>query len=191
VEFNILHPYGPVSPIFGSLPGRLLWLLAALYMCCTALRLARFNVETTTDESSHMEFRGLPSPAAAGVVASMVLLYYFCSDDLKTPFWSKAVVYALPVVTLGVALLMVSSVRYPHMVNRYLKGRRSFGHLVRIVLAVAVLFWKPQLTMSVAFMAFASSGLVRLAWLHHTRKQMERMGGAEGEVPPESGVKRV
>jgi len=76
-------------------------------------------------------------------------------------------------------------------VNQYLKGRRSFTHLVKIVLAVAVLFWKPQLTLAVSFMAFASSGLIRMVWLHHTRKQMEGMGIPGGEIPPESGVKRV
>ena len=45
--------------------GRLFWVIAAIYVSCTALRLARFNVINKHDVSSHMNFRGMPSPGAA------------------------------------------------------------------------------------------------------------------------------
>ena len=50
-------------------PARLLWVIAALFMTCTLLRLARFNVEAAS-EANHDWFSGLPSPAAAATVAS-------------------------------------------------------------------------------------------------------------------------
>src|SRR5271163_2766120 len=48
--------------------------IAALYFACTALRLARFNVENNPDPSSHKRFRGLPSPGAAGCIAALAIL---------------------------------------------------------------------------------------------------------------------
>src|SRR5262249_4385625 len=48
--------------------------VAALYMVCAVLRLARFNVENSTDAASHKRFRGLPSPGAAGCLASLAIL---------------------------------------------------------------------------------------------------------------------
>ncbi|RPI61386.1 MAG: hypothetical protein EHM48_05720, partial [Planctomycetaceae bacterium] len=54
---------------------RVLWCIGAAYMACAILRLARFNVENVPDESAHMNFRGLPSPGAAAVVAAMMLLF--------------------------------------------------------------------------------------------------------------------
>jgi len=68
---NSLSDIGPVSPVFGSISGRLLWLIAAMYVCCTALRLARYSVETGPSEAVLMFFKGLPCPAAAGVISSM------------------------------------------------------------------------------------------------------------------------
>ena len=58
-----------------TIAGKLVWLIAVIYMCCTALRLARFNVESTADISSHHGFKGLPCPAAAGTIASLVVLH--------------------------------------------------------------------------------------------------------------------
>ena len=54
---------------------RFVWVAAAAYLSCAAIRLARFNVENEEDESSHMSFMGLPTPAAAGVVVSLVIFH--------------------------------------------------------------------------------------------------------------------
>ena len=60
---DIFHPAGPV---FSSVPGKLLWLIAVLYICCAALRLARFNVENRQDVEAHKGFSGLPSRRRRG-----------------------------------------------------------------------------------------------------------------------------
>jgi len=48
--------------------------IAALYLMCAVLRLARFNIENSPDPASHKRFRGLPSPGAAGCLASLAIL---------------------------------------------------------------------------------------------------------------------
>ena len=58
-----------------GVPPKMAYIIGAFYAACAALRLARFNVETELDEDSHRSFKGLPSPAAGGVVASIVLLF--------------------------------------------------------------------------------------------------------------------
>jgi len=162
---------GPASPAFATISGRLLWLLAATYICCTALRLARFNVENRPEESAHIDFSGLPSPAAAGLIAALVLLYGDILPQLdqgSAPILarsgSRVIVYLLPFATLATALLMVSRIAYRHVVNQYLRGRRSFRHIVRVVLLVLLLIWQPQLTLAAAFVVFVASGPFRRFW---------------------------
>src|SRR5207248_6808202 len=85
--------------------------IAVLYMVCAILRLARFNVENTPDPASHRRFRGLPSPGAAGCLASLGILrggldYTWLMLD---PARVHAFVTAwAPLGALLVALLMVS-----------------------------------------------------------------------------------
>jgi CDP-diacylglycerol---serine O-phosphatidyltransferase len=175
-----LREIQPAIPIFGSILGRLLWLIAAAYLCCTALRLARFNVENSPDETAHQEFKGLPSPAAAGVVAALVLLQSDLYQDFQqgmakpiTIFGSKWIIYLLPVFTLTAALLMVSRIRYPHVINLYIRGRKPFSYLVWIVLGALLLNWQLQMTLAISFTLFAASGPARLAWAKYVRKAPE------------------
>jgi len=53
---------------------RLVWAVGALYTCCAAIRLARFNVSNEHGEQHHFSFLGLPSPGAAGAVAGLILM---------------------------------------------------------------------------------------------------------------------
>ena len=64
-----------IGPGVDSVYGKAVWAIAALYVCGAGLRLARFNAETDSpDEDSHQFFRGLPTPGAAGAVASLIVL---------------------------------------------------------------------------------------------------------------------
>ena len=138
---------------------RSIWLAAVAYMSCAIIRLARFNVENEEDESAHMSFMGLPTPAAAGVVVSLVILH---QEELPTV---NAIVYALPLLALGMAALMVSRVRYPHIVNQYLRGKKPFAHLIRVLLLLALVLWlKIQAALAIIFCGFAASSFIR--WLY-------------------------
>src|SRR6185369_13231770 len=92
--------------------------IAALYLACTVLRLARFNVDNTPDPSGHKRFRGLPSPGAAGCIAALAVLVGGLPSKLAQhwpevdPEAVRVLVYRLievfaPLGALVVALLMV------------------------------------------------------------------------------------
>jgi CDP-diacylglycerol---serine O-phosphatidyltransferase len=147
----------------GSFLHRSVWVAAAAYMSCAAIRLARFNVENEEDESAHMSFVGLPSPAAAGVIVSLIILH---QETLVT--WSvqtaNATLYLLPFAALGISILMVSRIRYPHVLNQYLRGKKPFAYLLRVLLLLALVFWKIQVALVVIFCGFAAGSFVR--WLY-------------------------
>lgn len=152
---------------------RLVLCIGGLYVACAILRLARFNVETEADESAHMEFRGLPSPAAAGAVIALVLLFDHLTHfdrGLRSSSWALVIVCGvLPLVTLAAALLMVSPVRYPHLVNQYVRGRRSFGYLVRLVLVIIAAFVEFFLAGAAFMVIYISMGPIR--WLLAQRRR--------------------
>ncbi len=178
-----------VSPLTEDRIGRGRWLLIAVYAACAAIRLARFNVETGTEESAHRGFKGLPSPAAAGVVASLVLLReYIAFSHVKfgpTPITpvGDAIVFALPFVTFVAALLMVSRFDYRHMVNAYLRGRRPVGHVMAAMAVLAVFIFHPEITMATAFCLYALTGPIRrLTQLWRKPAPMPE-GAAAGPAP--------
>jgi len=152
---------------------RVAWLVAAVYVACGVLRLARFNVENEPDESAHMNFRGLPIPGAAAAVTSLVLLFERLTRIL--PEWqdrlwlSATAIILLPAVTLGVALLMVSRFRYAHLINHYVRGKRPFSYLVRLVVIGLVVLWHPLPTVAAGTNAYALSGPVLSLWRRFRR----------------------
>jgi CDP-diacylglycerol--serine O-phosphatidyltransferase len=150
---------------------RFFWLTAAAYISCAAIRLARFNVENEQDESAHMSFVGLPTPAAAGVVVSLVIFHQEAlpqlSDKNTTLYLicENAVIYALPFLLLAAAALMVSRIRYPHVLNQYIKGKKPFAYLIRALLFLALVIWSRQAALVLIFCGFAASGFMR--WFYY------------------------
>ena len=152
---------------------RFVWLAAAAYISCAAIRLARFNVENEEDESAHMSFVGLPTPAAAGVVVSLIIFHQeIILPELSgsdTPvylgFCESAIIYALPFLVLGVAVLMVSRLRYPHVLNQYIKGKKPFTHLIRLLFLLFVIWWNWQAALVLIFCGFAASSFVK--WFYY------------------------
>lgn len=134
--------------------------IAVLYMACAILRLARFNVENSPDPSAHKRFKGLPSPAAAGCVASLCILrgnvavsWAFLEPD-RVQAWATAFA---PLGTLLVALLMVSRVPYPHVTKQLLRGRRRLSHVAQALLLLGLLVITHELTVFVLFWGYALS----------------------------------
>ncbi len=140
---------------FPNVPGRILVALGVVYLVGAALRLARYNVESARmsgEESDHVTkvFRGLPSPAAAGVVAALILLQH--EYGLRWMEW------LLLFITPALGFLMISRLPYSHLMNRYVDGRRPmFGvvFLIAIVFAGVMFF---EATMAAAFFVYAVSG---------------------------------
>lgn len=140
---------------------RILWLVCAVYLVCAALRLARYNVRQAGEKSTHDDFEGLPTPAAAGVVAALVLLG--CSRDARLPDAAREVVFAaLPFAAVALGILMVSSVRYVHVPNRLLRGKRPFTHVVQITFAALLAAYWIEVALALAFVGYLLHGL--MAW---------------------------
>jgi len=143
------------------------WVIAALFVICAALRLARFNVESGEDDD-HMMFRGLPSPAAAGVLASFALLFYALRKENSTIVYAQQVDVilqtSLAVFAVVLALLMVSRIPYPHVTNQLFRGNRSFGHLVGLVFALVAVMVVPFYSVPLLACVFALVGPARFFW---------------------------
>ena len=107
--------------------GRWGWMAAFLFLLCGALRLARFNVTKSDVRGQH--FIGLPIPAAASIVASIVIAFEDVFATRINPGIMVAVVYFL-------AFLMVSNVRYPALKKLEFKKRVSFPRFLLVILVL-------------------------------------------------------
>jgi CDP-diacylglycerol---serine O-phosphatidyltransferase len=145
------------------------WIIAASFAACAALRLARFNVEVTGDEDDdHMHFSGLPSPAAAAAIAGFAILFYELrrtgNEFQYREEVDRIVQTALPFFALLLALLMVSRIPYPHVVNQVLRGQRSFAHIVALVFfTVAIMLFKGY-CVPIIGCVFVLAAPARYAW---------------------------
>lgn len=149
---------------------RATWLMGAVYASCAAIRLARFNVENVHDESSHYWFKGLPTPGAAGVIAALVLFHE--NVMLWLPGLAAMVQYGLPPVTLVCGLLMVSRIRYAHLVNHYLAKKRPLSHLVLLLIVILSIFIKPVWGLAIGGITYVFSGpVIELIRLGSGRRQ--------------------
>lgn len=131
------------------------WLAVSLFVACGALRLARFNVQT-----SHVEkrtFIGLPIPAAADMIAATVLVYYFFGGQGAT---NKHLVLLL--LVYGLALLMVSNVRYYSFKDLDLRARMPFYAVVGMIILVMLVVAQPEILFFLGVIAYVGSGPVGL-----------------------------
>lgn len=169
------HYTGILGPDADNIYAKLMWAIAAIYICCAALRLARFNVEvTSTAAQDHRYFRGLPTPGAAGAVASLTLLHQHLlvityGNDAPDGF-GRSSSLLIPLVTILCALAMVSRLRYAHAFNRWFRGKRDFGWLIRVILPLAFLpFWFQETT-ALLFTFYALSGPLGKVWSAFPRR---------------------
>jgi CDP-diacylglycerol--serine O-phosphatidyltransferase len=135
--------------------GRAAWLGAFLFVICGALRLARFNVYSGVSDRRY--FVGLPTPAAAGIVAAVVFL--LGNDELSQ--WQGA---AIAAGTYIVAILMVSTFRYYSFKEIDFARRRPTGVLLLVVIAVLIVATHPQWFLFLLFSAYVLSGPTRPVW---------------------------
>ncbi len=155
--FLALQAFKAGYPDVPTILSRLIWAVGALFMSCAAMRLARFNVSNEHGEQHHFSFLGLPSPGAGAAVASLVLLEQYLQNH-GLAWLSAMCLWLLPPVVLGAGLLMVSAVRYPHMVNRYLRGKRSIARLVAVLVIALLFVVAHQVTLAIGALGYAAYG---------------------------------
>jgi CDP-diacylglycerol--serine O-phosphatidyltransferase len=165
-----------MCPDFTAVHNEPVWVLAATFAVCVALRLARYNVETD-EEDDHRTFSGLPSPAGGAAVASFAFLFYSLRRE------GEAIPYAadidlwlqwlLPWYALIVAVLMVSRIPYPHIANHLFRGEKTMGQVVGLLIALVFLALARGYAIPVVCGVFAVSGPVNYVWqrLWHRRPQ--------------------
>lgn len=142
-----LRPYGK----FG-------WLAAFLFVVCGALRLARFNVQSSSGEVKY--FKGLPIPAAASMIALTILLYL----RLIETDWVKDIVILVMIYVL--AFLMVSNIRYFSFKELNLAKRKPFSIFIFVILSMIVIIMEPTIVLFVSVIFYVFSGPVNMlmAW---------------------------
>src|SRR6478735_4377907 len=152
---------------WGLIPmGRLGWAVGFIYLTAAALRLARFNIQVNTDKRY---FIGLPSPAAAGLVAATV--FYFPEGLQAKPLaWLGMVMMIVP------ALLMVSTIRFQSFKTFDLGMRRGWRGLILVAGSLALLVSYPHEVLITMAYAYFASGFVGELMSRGARK-------AEGEAP--------
>ena len=136
--------------------GRWGWMAAFVYCACAALRLARFNVNTSVVDKRY--FQGLPSPAAAALVAGFIWLMTdlgIAGSELAWPMFFLA---------LYAGLTMVTNVPFYSFKDVHMKRSVPFAVIVLIALGLAVINIDPPIVMCGVFFVYGCSGYVIYGW---------------------------
>jgi len=159
--------------------GRIGWLAAFLFTICGALRLARFNTQTGTVGSEY--FVGLAIPAAAGMNATIVLLWYRLGIEGRP----NAVLILL--ILYALSFLMVSSIKYNSFKKPEWFRKMNFNALVAFVLILIFVAAQPAIALFIFGAVYVSSGPFNAIRHHgnHAKKEV-RNASAEEENGPEA-----
>jgi CDP-diacylglycerol--serine O-phosphatidyltransferase len=133
--------------------GKLGWLAAFVYAACASLRLARFNTQVAVADKNF--FQGLPSPAAAALIAAIVWL----GDSYGLEDGTGLIVVTFPMTILA-GILMVSNIRYHSFKQLDLRGRIPFVAVFIIVLIFVFIASEPPTILFLITAAYALSGPV-------------------------------
>ncbi|HVT73179.1 MAG TPA: CDP-diacylglycerol--serine O-phosphatidyltransferase [Lacunisphaera sp.] len=160
------------------------WLIAFVYLLCGAVRLARFNVITNpllhrAEIESNKDFVGLPIPAAAGTVASMVLLLLNLSANARE---LRQLTLTLPLILILVSFLMVSTVRYPSFKQVNWETKTRFRTFVGVFIGIVLVIRLREVALFILFLAYIGYGLfahyrrgVRHAQMRALRRKVVKM----------------
>ncbi len=191
VFFLILNP-NPAGDVgfFGSIGREFGWFFAFIYLLCVGIRLARFNVLTNPlipgsgTKKYSSDFIGLPSPTAAGMIASLVLLITHLSKI--SPEGDSAFQKIIPLLlllTLLISYLMVSNIRYPSFkqINLSTRSKIRVFILIFILLIVTLKFF--HYAIPVLFLAFIVNGIIYTARQKYISKKTPEPEPAAGDNP--------
>ena len=134
--------------------GRVGWAVGFIFVAAAALRLARFNIQTGTQDKRY--FVGMPSPAAAAVPAATVFAY---------PFGVTTGFEAVPVMAMVIvpALLMVSTIRFRSFKTFDLQVRRSYTVLLLVAVGLVLVVAQPEYIFVVLAYGYLASAFIELA----------------------------
>lgn len=160
------------------------WIVASVYLVCGAMRLARFNcIAAANVANASKDFKGIPIPAAAGLIASVTLFMMWLTED-KVEHWVMK--WVLPPLLLFLSWMMFSSFTYPSFKNINWRTTRSMpkllGMVVVILLTVTFYQWMP----AVLFLTYLLYGFLRPFLSRKMKASIEEVPEDEDDEEPES-----
>lgn len=126
--------------------------LVFIYVVCAALRLARYNSSSTNEKK--MYFSGLPTPAAAGFIATGIIF----SSAHSFVIWS----FIIPLVMLMLSFLMVSTFKYPSAGVLNLGREKPFLNLVMVILCFTMILFQVELFLFLCALIYVSLGMIKI-----------------------------
>jgi CDP-diacylglycerol--serine O-phosphatidyltransferase len=169
--------------------GRWGWVAAFVYCSCAALRLARFNVNTAVVDKRF--FQGLPSPAAAALVAGFIWLLteggIKGTDHIGFGLFVLYVPWITFFLTLYAGLTMVTNVPFYSFKDVQMKKSVPFAVIVLIALGIAVVGIHPPSVMFGLFVIYGFSGYAVYAW-RKTKGLQTSVISTSTDEPDERGL---
>jgi CDP-diacylglycerol--serine O-phosphatidyltransferase len=165
---------------YGYAWGRFGWIAAFFFAAATAMRLARFNARSATQDKRY--FEGLPSPSAAAIVAAFVgLAHKYEQDGLFgfDPTGQSGLVLAFSITALA-ALLMVSRFPYRSFKDRAAGERVRYSRLLLVPLVIALIAIDPPVVLFVLFSGFALSGPLVWSWRKFRKRPRDTSAAGGG-----------
>lgn len=159
--------------------GRWGWIAAFVYCACAALRLARFNVNTGVVDKRF--FQGLPSPAAAALIAGFILV--MSELGVKGP----QVAWPMFALALYAGLTMVTNVPFYSFKDIGMKRSVPFVVIVLVALAIAAVSIDPAPVLCAVFFAYGVSGYVVYVW-RKAKGQQTSVISTSTDEPDERGL---
>ncbi|MEP6825040.1 MAG: CDP-diacylglycerol--serine O-phosphatidyltransferase [Ramlibacter sp.] len=161
--------------------GRWGWIAAFVYCACAALRLARFNVNTGVVDKRY--FQGLPSPAAAALIAGFIWLM----TDMEVKGYQVA--WPMFALALYAGLTMVTNVPFYSFKDVQMKKSVPFAVIVLIALGIAVINIHPPIVLFALFIIYGLSGYAVYGW-RKFKGQPTSMISTSTDEPDERGLHR-
>ena len=175
--FLILKPSGENDSIL-----QIGWLIGFIYLLCAAVRLSRFNVLTNPilPRSKRLkdtkDFLGLPVPAAAGMIASLVLAY------INSGFDMHSFELVMPLLMLAIAFLMISNIPYPSFKEIDWQTNLRFRSFILLILCLCVAFVFKEFSFTLLFFTYIICGPIRYLYrLYKAKKRIKKYSYKKSE----------
>jgi CDP-diacylglycerol--serine O-phosphatidyltransferase len=156
--------------------GRIGWAVGFIYVAAAAMRLARFNIQSSVHTDKRY-FVGTPSPAAASVIASTVWLYPYGLQD------PRVAALALPMVLVP-GFLMVSTIRFRSLKAIDVGWRRSYVVLFAGAVALALIASHPRVAAVVLSYTYMTVALMMWVFTRMRRRPVAAPATSQETAPP-------
>ncbi len=158
------------------------WIVASIYLVCGALRLARYNCLAASGNDSSKDFKGVPIPAAAGLIASLTLfMLWMAAGERHLGQWR----YVLPALMLFLSVMMFSNVSYPSFRGINWRTTKSIPRFLIILFLLVITVMNYEWMPFILFLLYLIYGFIRPWISRRWRREIEEEIGEELEPDEE------